>query len=131
MPNNPAVSINLPQAIFSWSILLQMHSHFLRFWSFSLQGASSARCSSIQFSSGLRSFHRVTEQPVLATHRERSDGIFAEVISEAAASVFQISHGCFPAVLQTGQRLVQTGVTGVCHDVFLHNCSCCSKIVQL
>ena len=24
-----------------------------------------------------------------------------------------------------------TGFTGVCHDVVLHNCSCCSEIVQL
>ena len=61
---------------------------------------------------GLCTFHRVTEQPVLAADRKRPDGIFAEVIGEAAASVFQISHGCFPAVLHIGQRLIQTGVTG-------------------
>lgn len=52
-PNNPAVPINLPQPIFGWSILLQIHSHIFRVWSFSLQGANSASCSSLQFSFGL------------------------------------------------------------------------------
>ena len=61
---------------------------------------------------GLCTFHRVTEQPVLAAQRKRPDGILAEVIGEAAASVLQISHGRLPAVLHIGQRFVQTGVSG-------------------
>lgn len=60
----------------------------------------------------LCTFHRVTEQPVLAAQRKRPDGILAEVIGEAAASVLQISHGRLPAVLHIGQRFVQTGVSG-------------------
>ena len=43
----------LDHCIFGWSILLQIHSHIFRVWSFSLQGANSASCSSLQFSFGL------------------------------------------------------------------------------
>lgn len=47
------------------------------------------------------------------------------------AAPVSICHATGPAFIDKFQLFFfwNSGVSGVCHDVVLHNCSCCSKIV--
>ena len=119
---------------------------FLIDWSFWLQGASSAadhrsflsladgpaeisdirkhsgprlchlnHC--INYSTGIGSRDRITEQPVLPTDCKWTDRVLAEIVCEAAATILQIGLRCFPPVKDINSPLYPCGYSGLAFDV--------------
>lgn len=64
----------------------------------------------IDYSTGIGSFYRITEQPVLPADRKRTDRVLAEIVCEAAAAILQISLCCFPPVKDIIHRFIHAGI---------------------
>ena len=52
----------------------------------------------IDYSTGIGSFYRITEQPVFAANCKRTDRVLAEIVCETTATILQIGLRCIPAV---------------------------------
>ena len=64
----------------------------------------------IDYSTGIGSFYRITEQPVLPADCKRTDRVLAEIVCEAAAAILQISLCCFPPVKDIIHRFFHAGI---------------------
>ena len=64
----------------------------------------------INYSTGIGSGDRITEQPVLPADCKWTDRILTEIVREAAAAILQISLRCFPPVKDIIHRFIHAGI---------------------
>ena len=64
----------------------------------------------INYSTGIGSRDRITEQPVLPTDCKWTDRVLAEIVCEAAATILQIGLRCFSPVKDIIHRFIHAGI---------------------
>ena len=64
----------------------------------------------IDYSTGIGSFYRITEQPVFVANCKRTDRVLAEIVCETAAAILQIGLCCFPPVKDIIHRFIHAGI---------------------
>ena len=64
----------------------------------------------INYSTGIGSFYRITEQPVLPADCKWTDRVLAEIVCEAAAAILQICLCCFPTVKDIIHCFIHAGI---------------------
>lgn len=65
----------------------------------------------IDYSTGIGSFYRITEQPVFAANCKRTDRVLAEIVCETTVTILQIGLRCFPPVKDIIHRFIHAGIS--------------------